>query len=265
MVETTIKLIEWLNKGKISYSYFPSVSFGCSCALLELNKVLPVQTDYCKAHLYDRSDIDYLILNLNLIKFKKIVKFKLGVNNIIKDGLNINSLFKLVPKLKVRLDINRKWTLFQAKLFAKCIDLDNRNRIDFIEEPCRTTEESLEFAKETCINIAWDESVREANFIVKKQHKVSAIIIKPMLMGSLAYCQFLIEKSRFIGLQSIISSSFESSFGLTQLSRISYWLTPGVTPGLDTISLIKTQLLRSWPGCNIPIQKLDNLKLIWES
>jgi O-succinylbenzoate synthase len=37
----------------------------------------------------------------------------------------------------------------------------------------------------------------------------------------------------------VISSSIESSLGLTQLARIAAWLTPQTLPGLDTLALMR--------------------------
>jgi O-succinylbenzoate synthase len=42
----------------------------------------------------------------------------------------------------------------------------------------------------------------------------------------------------------VISSSIESSLGLTQLARIAAWLTPDTIPGLDTLNLMQAQLIR---------------------
>jgi O-succinylbenzoate synthase len=42
----------------------------------------------------------------------------------------------------------------------------------------------------------------------------------------------------------VISSSIESSLGLTQLARIAAWLTPQTLPGLDTLALMRAQLVR---------------------
>ncbi|SQJ17958.1 O-succinylbenzoate-CoA synthase [Salmonella enterica subsp. enterica] len=49
-----------------------------------------------------------------------------------------------------------------------------------------------------------------------------------------------------LGLTAVISSSIESSLGLTQLARIAAWLTPGTLPGLDTLHLMQAQQVRPW-------------------
>lgn len=67
-----------------------------------------------------------------------------------------------------------------------------------------------------------------------------------------------------MGLETVISSSLESSFGLTQLARIASWLTPQTVPGLDTLSLHQAQLVRQWPESSLPLIGLNELERIWQ-
>ncbi|EPG7577715.1 o-succinylbenzoate synthase [Providencia rettgeri] len=262
--ETIVRLNEWVKEGKISNSLLPSVAFGCSCAIAELTGELPEQADYRKAPLCS-GDPDDLILSLDAMEGEKVAKVKVGLYEAVRDGMVVNLLLEAVPELKLRLDANRSWTRTKADGFAKYVNPDYRDRIAFLEEPCKTREESLLFAAETGISIAWDESVREEGFMVEAQEGVSAIVIKPTLTGSLSYCRYLAEEAHRLGLQAVISSSIESSFGLTQLARVAHWLTPNTIPGLDTVSLIQSQLVRPWPQCDIPLQQLDDLTLVWQS
>ncbi|MEQ5317757.1 o-succinylbenzoate synthase [Providencia vermicola] len=262
--ETIVRLNEWVKDGKISDSPLPSVAFGCSCAVAELTDELPQDADYRKAPLCS-GDPDDLILSLDAMEGEKVAKVKVGLYEAVRDGMVANLLLEAVPELKLRLDANRSWTRTKAGGFAKYVNPDYRDRIAFLEEPCKTREESLQFAADTGINIAWDESVREEGFKVEAQAGVAAIVIKPTLTGSLAYCRSLVEDAHRLGLQAVISSSIESSFGLTQLARVAHWLTPNTIPGLDTVSLIQSQLIRPWPQCNIPLQQLEDLTIVWQS
>lgn len=262
--ETIVRLNEWVKDGKISDSPLPSVAFGCSCAVAELTGELPKGADYRKAPLCS-GDPDDLILSLDAMEGEKVAKVKVGLYEAVRDGMVANLLLEAVPELKLRLDANRSWTRTKADGFAKYVNPDYRDRIAFLEEPCKTREESLQFAADTGINIAWDESVREEGFKVEAQAGVAAIVIKPTLTGSLAYCRSLVEDAHRLGLQAVISSSIESSFGLTQLARVAHWLTPNTIPGLDTVSLIQSQLIRPWPQCDIPLQQLEDLTIVWQS
>ncbi|USR63423.1 o-succinylbenzoate synthase [Providencia stuartii] len=262
--ETIVRLNEWVKDGKISDSPLSSVAFGCSCAVAELTGELPKDADYRKAPLCS-GDPDDLILSLDAMEGEKVAKVKVGLYEAVRDGMVVNLLLEAVPELKLRLDANRSWTRTKADGFAKYVNPDYRDRIAFLEEPCKTREESLQFAADTGINIAWDESVREEGFKVEAQAGVAAIVVKPTLTGSLAYCRSLVEDAHRLGLQAVISSSLESSFGLTQLARVAHWLTPNTIPGLDTVSLIQSQLVRPWPQCDIPLQQLEDLTIVWQS
>ncbi|VEI45101.1 O-succinylbenzoate synthase [Actinobacillus equuli] len=87
---------------------------------------------------------------------------------------------------------------------------------------------------------------------------MTAIVIKPTLVGSLQKCIRLIEQAHQQGLIAVISSSIESSLGLTQLARFAQQYTPQTTPGLDTLDLMQYQLLRPWKDSNLPIAELDS-------
>lgn len=175
-----------------------------------------------------------------------------------RDGMIADMLLEAIPDLYLRLDANRSWTLSKAQLFAKYVKPEHRKRIQFLEEPCKTQDDSRQFAQDTGIALAWDESIREQGFKLEKEPHLAAIVIKPTLIGSLQDCVKLIEKAHQLGLKAVISSSIESSLGLTQLARIAKQYTPNVTPGLDTLSLMDYQILRSWQGSDLPLLDLSS-------
>ena len=79
-----------------------------------------------------------------------------------------------------------------------------------------------------------------------------ALVIKPTLTGSLRKVREQVATAHALGLTAVISSSIESSLGLTQLARIAAWLTPQTLPGLDTLALMRAQLIRPWPDSRYP-------------
>ncbi|MEY1229605.1 o-succinylbenzoate synthase [Proteus terrae] len=256
-------LTTWCAGENPVHSELPSVAFGISCALAELEGTLPQDANYRAAPLCN-GDPDDLILSLNDMEGEKVAKIKVGLYEAVRDGIVVNLLLEAIPDLKLRLDANRSWTPAKAEGFAKYVNPQWRDRIAFLEEPCKTPEESLAFAQATGINIAWDETVRDDGFEVKLQPGVTTIVIKPTLVGSLERCQILVKQAHALGLDAIISSSIESSFGLTQLARIAQWLTPNSIPGLDTVDLIKQQLIRPWPNVDIPLISLEQLETVWQ-
>ena len=264
MAEEVVKicLTEWIAQGQFNETSVPSVDFGMSCALAELNGLLPELANYQKVPLCS-GDPDELLETLNLMAGKKIAKVKVGLYETIRDGMIVNMLLEAIPDLTLRLDANRSWTLTKALNFAKYVSPAFRARIDFFEEPCKTQAESREFAQETGIAIAWDESVRESSFSVEAEPHLSAIIIKPTLTGSIEKCQALVQRAHEKGLTAVISASIESSLGLTQLARLAHWLTPDIIPGLDTLDLMQAQLLRRWPKSTLPLLPESALSLVW--
>ncbi|EPZ00910.1 o-succinylbenzoate synthase [Mannheimia haemolytica] len=234
---------------------FPSVAFGISCALAELNNELGEQANNQSAVLC-YGDLEKLHTAFSQ-HTNPIGKIKIGLNPE-QEGEQANLLLHTFPNLRLRLDANRLWSLEQAVKFAEKIANEHKPRIQFIEEPCQALELSRQFATQTDIAIAWDETVREANFLVKKEPNLTAIIIKPTLVGSLEKCVNLIQQAQKQGLVAVISSSLESSLGLTQLARIAQQYTPNSVPGLDTLNLMQHQLLRDWHDSSLPLVGLES-------
>ncbi|QLB13635.1 O-succinylbenzoate synthase [Bisgaardia hudsonensis] len=260
------QVIDWLSRWdkarqcnqKLSLDgLYPSVAFGLSCALAELKGKLNEEGNYQVAPLC-YGDPDELYQVLDNMQGEKVAKIKVGMYEANRDGMIANMLLEAIPDLSLRLDANRSWTPEKARMFAKYVNPEYRSRIQFLEEPCKTREQSRAFAKETGIAIAWDESVREADFKVEAETNLAAIIIKPTLVGSLDYCIDLIQQAHQQGLKAVISSSIESSLGLTQLARIAKQYTPDTIAGLDTLNLMDYQLLRVWQGSTLPLLDLNS-------
>lgn len=237
----------------------PSVDFGISCALAELRGTLPAAADYRAATLCT-GDPDELFAALAVMPGEKVAKMKVGLYEAVRDGMVANLLLEAMPDLRLRLDANRAWTPLKAQQFAKYVDPQYRDRIAFLEEPCKTRDDSRAFARETGIAIAWDESLRDADFTFESEEGVRAVVIKPTLTGSLEKVQGQVKAATQLGMTAVISSSIESSLGLTQLARIAAWLTPDTIPGLDTLNLMQAQLVRRWPNSPLPCHSVEMLE-----
>lgn len=236
-----------------------SAAFGISCALAELDGSLPEEANYRAAPLCT-GDPDELFALLSAMPGKKVAKIKVGLYEAVRDGMVANLLLEAIPDLHLRLDANRAWTPLKAQQFAKYVNPAYRSRIAFLEEPCKTRDDSRAFARETGIAIAWDESLREDDFEFIAEPGVSAVVIKPTLTGSLAKVREQVAAAHACGLTAVISSSIESSLGLTQLARIAAWSTPDTIPGLDTLNLMQAQLLRPWPDSALPCLDVASLE-----
>lgn len=261
--DTQAALLSWVNAWREGASpalpEVPSAAFGISCALAELDGTLPDAADYRAAPLCS-GDPDELFAALSAMPGEKVAKVKVGLYEAVRDGMVVNLLLEAIPDLRLRLDANRAWTPLKAQQFAKYVNPAYRDRIAFMEEPCKTRDDSRAFAQETGIAIAWDESLREADFQFLAEPGVSAVVIKPTLTGSLEKVRKQVAAAHTLGLTAVISSSIESSLGLTQLARIAAWLTPQTIPGLDTLNLMQAQLVRRWPESTLPLVDVEALE-----
>jgi len=257
----------WVQGQAFNYNeMFPSVAFGLSMAELEMEGGLPAEGEYHAAPLCT-GDPDDLIPALNNMPGKKVAKIKVGLYEPVRDGMLVNLFLESMPDLQLRLDANRAWTREQAAKFAQYIAPSRRGRIAYLEEPCASPSDSLAFAIDTGIGIAWDEtlqhSIRDDDFRLEQMVGAKALIIKPTIVGSVARCKAIVERAKALNIQAVISSSIESSLALTQLARMSKWLLPNEIPGLDTVGLFKAQLITPWPECEIPLQTLEEQELVW--
>ncbi|WP_288820788.1 o-succinylbenzoate synthase [uncultured Leclercia sp.] len=249
----------WREGAEPALPDIPSAAFGVSCALAELEGRLPNAANYRVAPLCT-GDPDELFALLSAMPGEKVAKIKVGLYEAVRDGMVANLLLEAIPDLHLRLDANRAWTPLKAQQFAKYVNPAYRNRIAFLEEPCKTRDDSRAFARETGIAIAWDESLREADFAFIAEPGVSAVVIKPTLTGSLEKVREQVAAAHAVGLTAVISSSIESSLGLTQLARLAAWLTPETIPGLDTLNLMQAQLIRTWPDSALPCLGVETLE-----
>lgn len=253
--ETREWLSAWLDSRTLPFDTFsPSVAFGLSSAEYELQYGFsPIKT-FRTVPLCSDSSRE----TVEKLRHQPVAKLKIGRNFPKQDGQNAATLFTILPNLRLRLDANRAWSFNDASEFAESIPVSFRSRIEFIEEPCHTPEHSLQFAQEYGIAIAWDESTRETNFLVKKQPNLAAIILKPTLLGARERCISLIQQAHSVGIQAIISSSLESSLAITQLAAFSQQYTPHSIAGLDTLALMPYQLLRACPEITLPLIGLNS-------
>lgn len=247
---------------------YPSVAFGLSMAQMELMQQLPQHGVYQAAPLCS-GDPDELIPKLNAMSGQKVAKIKVGLYEPIRDGMLVSLFLESIPDLTLRLDANRAWSAEKAQQFAKKIAPSLRGRIAFIEEPCQVPGDSFSFAIDTGIAIAWDETLQHAirrdDFKLEDLNGAKAIVIKPTLLGSVERCIALIQRAKELGIKAVVSSSIESSLGLTQLARLAHWQLPDEIPGLDTVGLFAQQLEVAWPGCELPLTSLSDQALIWQS
>ena len=170
------------------------------------------------------------------------VKVKVAQTSLEDEIQLIHQILAIRPDLKLRLDANRGFELQQAIEFVACIPL---HAIEYIEEPCRQPSDNQSFYKAIEAPWALDESLNDPDYQFEMQAGLCAIIIKPMLLGSLEKLQALQHVANEHGVRTILSSSLESSLGIDALSRLANIATPDEIPGIDTLAAFSQDLLQS--------------------
>ncbi|MGI2258445.1 o-succinylbenzoate synthase [Shewanella sp. GXUN23E] len=187
------------------------------------------------------------------------VKVKVGQLPMAQEIALIHQILAANPKLKLRLDANRAFTLEQALDFCACLPLD---AIEYIEEPCQDPADNIELHQALGILYALDESLNDPDYRFEPAPGLCALVIKPMLTGSLYRLSELILTADAHGVRSVLSSALESSLGINDIRTLAAWLTPTESPGVDTLGAFTQALIA--PLADKPCLQLNDLTLIGE-
>ncbi|MCF1426455.1 MAG: o-succinylbenzoate synthase [Shewanella sp.] len=187
------------------------------------------------------------------------VKVKIGQLPMEQEIALIHQILAANPKLKLRLDANRAFTLEQALDFCACLPLD---AIEYIEEPCRDPADNLKLYQALGVHYALDESLNDPDYRFEPAAGLCALVLKPMLIGSLYRLSELIVTADAHGVSTVLSSALESSLGIADIRRLAAWLTPEQSPGIDTLSAFTEALIEPLTGK--PCLQLQDLALIEE-
>ncbi|OEG74822.1 o-succinylbenzoate synthase [Shewanella colwelliana] len=195
--------------------------------------------------LYRRQDepIEYLTERVSqLAPSIHRVKIKVGQTSMEDEIQLIHHVLAIRPDLKLRLDANQAFELEQAIEFCACLPLD---AVEYIEEPCKKATDNQHLFNAIGIPYALDESLNDPNYQFSMLPGLTALILKPMLIGSIEHLQALIDTAHSHGVRTIMSSSLETSLGIDALRVLSQALTPDEPPGLDTLSAFNCDLIVS--------------------
>ncbi|BAJ00189.1 O-succinylbenzoate-CoA synthase [Shewanella violacea DSS12] len=168
------------------------------------------------------------------------VKIKVAQASLEEEIQLVHQVLAIRPDLKLRLDANRGFTLEQAIEFAACLPI---HAIEYIEEPCIDHNDNPMFYRAIGMPWALDETLNEPTFKFEMQPGLTALIIKPMLMGTLEKIQKLQHQADLYGVRTILSSSLEASLGIEALARLNQIMSPDEAPGLDTLGAFSTDLI----------------------
>ena len=176
------------------------------------------------------------------------VKIKVG-ENLGEDILRVARVRALLPKVKLRLDVNGGWSVAEA-LIALYEIYEKVGPLEYVEQPCATLEE-LRLLKEKLvieIKITGDEVIRKAKdpFAIDLQGAVDVLMLKVAPLGG-------ITRAREIGahhkLPMVVSSALDSAVG------ISYGLQLAASlPSLDYACGLATGQLLSADIAALPLK-----------
>ena len=176
------------------------------------------------------------------------VKIKVG-ENLGEDIVRVARVRALLPKAKLRLDVNGGWSVEQALINLYEI-YEEVGPLEYVEQPCATLEEMRELKAKLVIDfkITGDEVIRKAKdpFAINLQGAVDILMLKVAPLGG-------ITRAREIGahhkLPIVVSSALDSAVG------ISYGLQLAASlPSLDYACGLATGQLLSADIAELPLK-----------
>ncbi|MFH1688407.1 MAG: o-succinylbenzoate synthase [bacterium] len=245
-------MASWLGSG----GYAPSVRFGVESAALgmlaaersmNLSRLLcdqPVSSIAVNALLGLGSDDPTDQLRRRRDEGFRAYKLKVGRRTVREDIATVNRLLEVLRENEsLRLDANRAWSFNDAVRFCQEVDLA---RIEYVEEPLVESTDPAGLVQACpALPLALDETLRSIQPSDLPQFAgLRAIVLKPTVLGCERAMQFARVASRQ-GLQVVMSSTFETSLGLTAIAHLAAAAgSPPAVSGLDTVRWLAEDLTR---------------------
>ena len=176
------------------------------------------------------------------------VKIKVG-DNLGEDIVRVTRVRALLPKAKLRLDVNGGWSVEQALINLYGI-YEEVGPLEYVEQPCATLAELRRLKEELVfdIKITGDEVIRKAvdPFAIDLAGAVDILMLKVAPLGG-------ITRAREIGahhkLPMVVSSALDSAVGISNGLQLAASL-----PSLDYACGLATGQLLSADVAELPIQ-----------
>lgn len=248
-IESVRKQLFECVEGKIPEIFFPSVRMGMEMAMLDLTKR---QTEVTLRHLFSESFLDVIEIGrlllaedscvfekfLSLLKEgNKTIRLKVGRQEVEKDLKVVQNLCKKIDEeVSLSLDVDGIWDINTAVDFGKkCSSLP----IKYIEEPINDPKHLRDFFFSTGIQVALDQTlIKYPDVDLNGISGLHSITLKPTVLGGFDTVGNWINRAKEIALPFIISSSFETSFGILSLANFFAAVSnESSLAGIDTFSL----------------------------
>lgn len=141
------------------------------------------------------------------------------------DAINLISRMQ-IPNIRLRIDINRRWSFNDAHLFLSQL---NPAGIEYIEEPTHDLDQLRNLPP---FPLALDETLKEPQQRWIHLPNLHAFVLKPTLLGK--RLDYLIQLGQKQNKKLVFSSSFESAIGLIHIAHLQARFSPQTAVGLDT-------------------------------
>ena len=176
------------------------------------------------------------------------VKIKVG-DNLAEDIARVARVRALLPKAKLRLDVNGGWNVAEALIALHKI-YEEVGPLEYVEQPCATLEElhQLKAKLNVELKITGDEVIRKAKdpFAINLQGAVDVLMLKVAPLGG-------ITRAREIGahhkLPMVVSSALDSAVGINYGLQLAASL-----PSLDYACGLATGQLLSADIAALPLE-----------
>lgn len=242
---------EWLRE----YALWPSARFGVEAAVLDLLSVerqTPLHVLLGAAR-HQAVPVNALVSGSPEEVIRAVteirqsgyraVKLKVGHDRMETEIALVRRICDLVKdSMRVRLDANRAWSLAEAISFAEGLTGCD---IEYLEEPCRTDDETQMFARRSNLEVALDETLAGITPEKLGGLQAAAVVLKPTILGGVEKTMRFAVEAKRLAVKPVVSSSYETSLGMRVLAHLAAALDDDDTPvGLDTTRWFARDLLQ---------------------
>ncbi len=237
-----------------SLNLLPSASFALESALLSLLSPLPkFEIEASALFMGSLQDIFEQAAIGEKEGFKSA---KLKVSH-----LSFNEAYQAIQQLKntfyLRIDVNRAWKTKDSLHFFSQFSLD---AFDYVEEPFENPKDLVKFTHPLAVDESFphDLTLKELQALPT----LKALIYKPTMQGGMLALKPLHEWAQKRGVAIVLSSSFESDIGLSNIASLAKRLSMDAPIGIGTYryltqTLARPQLLFVGPNVTIPALKVN--------
>ena len=236
-----------LFQGPEGWSEFsPFLEYGSNESAIWLKAAIEAATKPAPKPIRDLVEVNATLPNVKveevssiLQRFQGCTTVKIKINDFLNDHLILQEVIRVIPKAKIRLDINGGWQLEEAIVNLTNYEQEFPGRIDYVEQPCIDLADIKSLRGKVSVKIAVDESIRKflGSDLTKIKEVADIAIIKWAPSGGTNAAIEIIEK---IKLPVVISSALESSVGISHGVALAS-VVPNLygACGLGTVALLE--------------------------